>query len=51
MIPISLIWNAIWLTGLIVKGGLMIQLLLDNSVMGVVAMLLTVGLAAVYANR
>jgi len=29
----------------------MIQLLLDNSVMGVVAMLLTVGLTAVYANR
>ena len=29
----------------------MIQLLLDNSVMGVLAMLLTVGLTAVYANR
>jgi len=29
----------------------MIQLLLDNSVMGVVAMILTVGLAAIYANR
>lgn len=29
----------------------MIQLLLDNSVMGVVAMLLTVGLTAIYANR
>lgn len=29
----------------------MIQLLLDNSVMGVVAMLLTVGVTAIYANR
>ena len=29
----------------------MIQLLLDNSVMGVVSMILTVGLTALYANR
>lgn len=29
----------------------MIQLLLDNSVIAIVAMLLTVGLTAVYANR
>lgn len=29
----------------------MIQLLLDNSVMGVVAMILTIGLTAIYANR
>ena len=29
----------------------MIQLLMDNSVIGVLAMLLTVGLTAVYANR
>lgn len=29
----------------------MIQLLLDNSVIAIVAMLLTVGLNAIYANR
>jgi len=29
----------------------MIQLLLDNSVIAIVAMLLTVGLTAIYANR
>ena len=29
----------------------MIQLLLDNSMMGVVAMILTVGVTAIYANR
>ena len=29
----------------------MIQLLLDNSVIGIVAMLLIVGVTAIYANR
>lgn len=51
MILISLIWNVTWLTGLIVKGGLMIQLVLDNSVIAILAMILVVGLVAVYANR
>lgn len=29
----------------------MIQVILDNTVIGIVAMILTVGLVAIYANR